>query len=141
MSVLKLSVEHYVGEINAICERLHATDGELGLHTAFDALKRLSERDDPDQDGNRCGDKTWDAVAAALAYYPRDDGREEEWLQGYGSFGPMWVMPNDNGGSTAYPAEPAKIPDEVHDVWRVASQVWCNSGWGAGSGGHVRRLV
>jgi len=38
-------------------------------------------------------------VAAALAYYQRDGDRDEEWLQGYGSFGPLTVMPADGGGS------------------------------------------
>ncbi len=64
MTVLKLPVEHYADEINAICERLHAIEGELGLYTAFDALERLGKRDDPDQDcGIGDGDRTWDAAS------------------------------------------------------------------------------
>ena len=124
MSVLKLPVEHYADEINAICARLHAIEGELGLHTAFDALERLGKRDDPDQDGgNGHADKTWDAVAAALAYYLREGESDDERLLGYGSFGPMWIMPAGDGRSNLYPAEPAKVPEETREVWRALAAV------------------
>ncbi len=114
MSVLQLPVEHYAGEINAICARLDAAEGELARYKVFHALEELGERDDLD-DGEGRGDRTWDAVAAALGYYLREgDQGEAEWLKGYGSFGPMWTTP-----SGAYPAEPAKVPEETREVWRA----------------------
>ena len=119
MSVLKLPVERYVDEINAICGRLQATKGELSCLMVFSALERMVEGDGSDEDG----DQTWSAVAAALAYYQRDGDPEEEWLQGYGSFGPMSVLPNDRGGSTMYPAEPAKLPEEARQAWRALAAV------------------
>ena len=118
MSVLQLPVEHYVWEINAICAQLDASPGELARHKVFHALERLGKRDDADPD-NGIGDQTWDAVAAAMAYYLREgDQREDEWLKGYGSFGPMWTTP-----SGAYPAEPAKVPEETREVWRALAAV------------------
>ena len=119
MSVLKLPVERYVDEINAICGRLQATKGELSCLMVSSALKKMVERDGSDEDG----DQMWSAVAAALAYYQRDGDPEEEWLQGYGSFGPMSVLPNDSGGSTMYPGEPAKLPEETRQAWRALAAV------------------
>lgn len=117
MSVLKLPVERYVDEINAICARLGTTKGELSRHKVFAAVEQLGQRDDPDE-GRGEGDKTWDAVAAALAYYLRDVNEEEEGLEGYGSFGPMWRMP-----SGAYPAPPAMVPEETREAWRALAAV------------------
>ena len=121
MSVLQLPVEHYAGEINAICARLGTAEGELALHTVFDALEPSSQRD-PDPDSGD-GDRTWDAVAAALAYYLRDGEPGKDWMEGFGSFGPMWVMPTGNGQSNIYPAEPAKVPEETREVWRALAAV------------------
>lgn len=122
MSVLQLTVEHYAEEINAICAQLDATEGELALHTVFDALERLGKSDDPDPDSDH-GDRTWDAVAAALAYYLREGGSDDERLRGYRSFGPMWIMPASDGPSNLYPAEPAKVPEETRDAWRALAAV------------------
>lgn len=125
MSVLRLPVEHYADEINTLCARLHATEGELGLHTAFDALERLGERDDPDKDGGiGDGDRTWDAVvAAALAYYLRDGDPDDERLSAYGSFGPKWIAPVGDGQSNLYPAEPARLPEKTRETWRALAAV------------------
>jgi hypothetical protein len=147
MGVLKSPVEHYADEINAICERLLATEGGLGLHTAFDALEGLGERDDPDQDGGiGDGDRTWDSVAAALAYYLRDGDPDDERLSGYGSFGPMWIAPVGDGRSNLYPAEPARVPEETSEVWRALAAVetldplvrgrLCDLLWELGDGPH-----
>ena len=122
MSVLRLPVEHYVDEINAICVRLDATGGELADHNVFHALEELGKRDDPDPDSGG-GDRTWDAAAAALAYYLRDGEPDDERLAGYGSFGPMWIAPAGDGRSNLYPAEPAKVPEETREVWRALAAV------------------
>ena len=124
MSVLTLPVEHYADEINAVCARLDATQGGLECHEVFDALKELGRRDDPDQDcGIGDGDRTWDAVAAALAYDLRDGDPDDERLSGYGSFDPMWIAPAGDGLSSMYPAEPAKVPEEIREVWRALAAV------------------
>ena len=83
----------------------------------FHALEELGKRDDPDPDSGG-GDRTWDAVAAALAYYLRDGNEKEEGLEGYGSFGPMWRMPTG-----VYPAPPAMVPEETREVWRAFAAV------------------
>ena len=147
MSVLRLPVEHYADEINALCARLHATEGELGANTVFSALEDLGKRDDPDQDGGiGDGDRTWDAVAAALAYYLRDGDPDDERLSGYGSFGPMWIAPVGDGRSNLYPAEPARVPEETRAVWRALAAVetldplvrgrLCDLLWELGDGPH-----
>ena len=76
-----------------------------------------------DSDGDH-GDRTWDAVAAALAYYLREgvSPTTNGW-QGYGSFGPMWIAPVGDGRSNLYPAEPAKVPEETREVWRALAVV------------------
>jgi len=117
-----LPVEHYVDGINAICTQLEANQGELARYSVVAALKKLDPHDDLDDRGDD-GDQTWGAVAAALDYYQREDDQGEEWLQGYGSFGPMVVMPADGGGSTMYPAEPARLPGETREVWRALAEV------------------
>ena len=122
MNDLSRPVEHYVARINAICAELEATKGELSRLAVFGVLKEMVERDGPAESGDG-GDPTWPAVAAALAYYQRDGDRDEEWLQGYGSFGPLTVMPADGGGSRMYPAEPAKLPDEARQAWRALAAV------------------
>ncbi|MDE0665218.1 MAG: hypothetical protein OXH67_06450 [Acidimicrobiaceae bacterium] len=122
MSVLHLPAEHYAEEINVICAQLDASEGELARHTVFHALEKLGKRDDADPDGDH-GDRTWDAVAAALAYYLREGGSDDERLQGYGSFGPMWIAPVGNGRSNLYPAEPAKVSEETREVWRALAAV------------------
>ena len=151
-SVLKLPVEHYADEINAICASLDATDGDLGPHKVFSALEELGKRDDADQDGDiDGGDKTWDAVAAALAYDLREDNEPiKEGLEGYGSYGPMWIVPSGDGRSNVYPAEPARVPEETREVWRAFAAVetldplvrgrLCDLLWelGDGPGPHAR---
>ena len=122
MGVLELPIERYAEEINAICAQLGATEGELARHKAFGALEELGKLDDPDPDSGD-GDKTWDAAAAALAYYLRDGDPDDERLSGYGSFGPMWIAPAGDGKSSMYPAEPAKVPEETHEVWRALAAV------------------
>ncbi|MCY3651048.1 MAG: hypothetical protein OXG40_14990 [Acidimicrobiaceae bacterium] len=122
MSVLHLPAEHYAEEINVICAQLDASEGEHALHTVFHALEKLGKRDDADSDGDH-GDRTWDAVAAALAYYLREGESDDERLQGYGSFGPMWIAPVGDGRSNLYPAEPAKVPEETREVWRALAGV------------------
>ena len=121
MSVLQLPVEYYVDKINDICAQL-ASQGELALYKVSAALERLSQRDDPEEGGDG-GDQTWPSVTVALAYYQRRGDQDEEWLQGYGSFGPMVVMPADGGGSTMYPAEPAELPEEVRQAWSALAAV------------------
>ena len=122
MSVLQLPVEHYADEINAICAQLNANQGKIALDRVSAALEELSQRDDTDEDGDG-GDNTWPAVAAALSYYLKDDDQDEEWLQGYGSFGPASVMPAAGGGSVMSPAEPARLPEEVRQAWRALAAV------------------
>ncbi len=147
MNVLKLPVERYAEEINAICERLEATEGELARYKVFSALETLGKRDDPDQDsGIGDGDRTWDAVAAALAYYLRDGDPDDERLSGYGSFGPMWIAPVGDGRSNLYPAEPARVPEETREAWRALAAVetldplvrgrLCDLLWELGDGPH-----
>ena len=121
-SVLQLPVEHYVDEINSICAQLDTSPGELARHKVFHALEGLGKRDDPDPDSG-LGDRTWDAVAAAMGYYLRDGEPCKEGLEGYGSFGPMWIAPADGGRSNMYPAEPAKVLEETREVWRALAAV------------------
>ena len=39
MNVLKLPVEHYAEEINAICARLNAIHGDLGRHSSRESIR------------------------------------------------------------------------------------------------------
>lgn len=122
MSVLKSPVEHYAEEINGVCERLYAVQGDLSNYSVLDALKKLGERGDPDHDGG--GDSTWDAVATAMAYCLRGGGPAEEGLEGYGSYSPLWTMPTGDGQTVRrYPAEPAEVRDGTRSVWRALAAV------------------